>query len=97
MQVAMDLFYSEKVDFVIVEFMSWSEDFAWIRFLRDMPEIPILFVNSVKDNMTLKIHLMRMISSISFAQGPLSVLGSCWFSTRIGRKKRRVVMEAVRK
>ena len=34
---AMDRFYMEKVDFVIAEFLSWSEDFAWIRFLRDMP------------------------------------------------------------
>jgi L-arabinose isomerase len=52
MQNAMDQFYAEKVDFVIVEYLSWSEDFAWIRFLRDMPEIPILFVNPVKDKMT---------------------------------------------
>lgn len=36
---AMDHFYMEKVDFVIAEFLSWSEDFAWIRFLRDMPEV----------------------------------------------------------
>ena len=30
---AMDLFYAEKVDFIYAEFLSWSEDFAWIRFL----------------------------------------------------------------
>jgi len=52
MQRAMDLFYAEKVDFVVAEFLSWSEDFAWIRFLRDMPEIPVMFVNPVKDKMT---------------------------------------------
>ena len=51
-QRAMDLFYTEKIDFVVAEYLSWSEDFAWIRFLRDMPEIPILFVNPVKDKMT---------------------------------------------
>lgn len=51
MEHAMNLFYNEKVDFLIAEFLSWSEDFAWIRFLRDMPEIPILFVNPVKDRM----------------------------------------------
>ncbi len=50
-QTTMDLFFKEKVDFVIAEFLSWSEDFAWIRFLRDMPGIPILFVNPAKDRM----------------------------------------------
>lgn len=49
MEQAMKLFYNEKVDFTVVNFLSWSEDFAWIRFLRDMPEIPILFVNIAKD------------------------------------------------
>ena len=52
MQKAMDLFYTEKVDFIIAEFLSWSEDFAWIRFLRDMPEIPILFVNKAKEKVS---------------------------------------------
>ena len=32
---AMDAYYNAKVDFIIAEFLSWSEDFAWIRFLRD--------------------------------------------------------------
>jgi L-arabinose isomerase len=48
---AMDGFYAAKVDFVIAEFLSWSEDFAWIRFLRDMPDIPILFVNATRGQM----------------------------------------------
>ncbi len=48
---AMDVFYAQKVDFVITEFLSWSEDFAWIRFLRDMPEVPIIFVNAARDKM----------------------------------------------
>ena len=47
----MSLFYNEKVDFVIAEFLSWSEDFAWIRFLRDMPEIPMIFANVAKEKM----------------------------------------------
>jgi L-arabinose isomerase len=54
---AMLSFINEKVDFVIVEFLSWSEDFAWIRFLRDMPDIPILFVNSVKNRMSFETTL----------------------------------------
>ena len=54
---AMQAFFSEKVDFVIVEFLSWSEDFAWIHFLRDMPEIPIIFTNVAKDKMTFETTL----------------------------------------
>ncbi len=49
---AIKIFFAEDVDFVIAEFLSWSEDFAWIRFLRDMPEIPVLFVNPAKGKMS---------------------------------------------
>ena len=56
-QRAMDLFYNEKVDFVYAEFLSWSEDFAWIRFLRDCPDIPILFCNVAKPRMTFETTL----------------------------------------
>ena len=49
---SMDMFYAAKVDFVIAEFLSWSEDFAWIRFLRDMPQVPVIFVNVAKGRMT---------------------------------------------
>lgn len=54
---AMDLFYNEKVDFIYAEFLSWSEDFAWIRFLRDCPDIPILFCNVAKPKMTFETTL----------------------------------------
>lgn len=37
------LFVAEDVDFIIAVFMSWSEDFAWVRFLRDIPDIPMIF------------------------------------------------------
>lgn len=56
-QRAMDVFYNEKVDFIIAEFLSWSEDFAWIRFLRDCPQIPIIFVNVAKDKMAFETTL----------------------------------------
>lgn len=49
---AMSLFYTEKVDFIIANFLSWSEDFAWVRFLRDMPDIPILFANIAADKVS---------------------------------------------
>lgn len=46
---AMSLFYNNKVDVVLALFMSWAEDFAWIRFLRDMYDIPIIFASIVRD------------------------------------------------
>ena len=54
---AMDLFYNAKVDFIYAEFLSWSEDFAWIRFLRDCPDIPIIFCNVAKPRMTFETTL----------------------------------------
>lgn len=51
---AIDRFTAEKVDFVIAEFLSWAEDFAWVRFLRDMPQIPILFVNVARDHVSFR-------------------------------------------
>ena len=54
---AMDLFYNDKVDFIYAEFLSWSEDFAWIRFLRDCPDIPIIFCNVAKSRMTFETSL----------------------------------------
>lgn len=56
-QKAMDLFYEKKVDFVYAEFLSWSEDFAWIKFLRDCPAMPILFCNVAKDRMSFETTL----------------------------------------
>jgi L-arabinose isomerase len=40
---AMAQFIREEADMVFALFLSWSDDFAWIRFLRDMPPIPIFF------------------------------------------------------
>jgi L-arabinose isomerase len=42
---AMDLFHTDKVDCIFAFFLSWSEDFAWIRFLRDMYPIPVFFAH----------------------------------------------------
>ena len=47
---AMDLFQREKVDCIFALFLSWSEDFLWVRFLRDMPPIPILFASKIRDS-----------------------------------------------
>ena len=54
---AISLFFREKVDFVYAEFLSWSEDFAWIRFLRDCPQMPILFCNVAQARMSFETTL----------------------------------------
>ena len=54
---ALHLFFEENVDFVYAEFLSWSEDFAWIRFLRDCPEMPIIFCNVAKPRMSFETTL----------------------------------------
>ena len=53
-QRAIDGFTAAKVDYVLAIFLSWAEDFAWIRFLRDMPECPILFAHRMRDEINLK-------------------------------------------
>lgn len=45
---AMAAFSSAQPDMIFASYLSWAEDFAWIRFLRDMPQIPILFATIVK-------------------------------------------------
>ena len=54
---AMRQFFNDKVDFIVAEFLSWSEDFAWIRFLRDCPDIPMIFTNVAKPRMTFETTL----------------------------------------
>ncbi len=49
---SMNLFITEKVDFIVAEFLSWAEDFNWVRFLRDIPDIPVLFVNMARESVT---------------------------------------------
>ena len=54
---ALRMFFDQKVDFVYAEFLSWSEDFAWLHFLRDCPEMPIIFCNVAKPRMTFETTL----------------------------------------
>lgn len=49
LDVAMNLFYNRKVDCILALYLSWAEDFAWVRFLRDAFEVPILFGCIVKE------------------------------------------------
>lgn len=46
---AISTFFNEKVDCVVASYLSWAEDFAWIRFLRNMPEVPMLLASFVRE------------------------------------------------
>ena len=46
----MEQFHKEKVDCVFALFLSWSEDFVWVRFVRDMAPMPVLFAHRVRDS-----------------------------------------------
>lgn len=46
---AVALFREERVDFIYAEFLSWSEDAAWVEFLREDLDIPILFAHVVRE------------------------------------------------
>ena len=52
-QRAIDAFVADKVDYVLAIYLSWAEDFAWIRFLRDMPPCPVLFMHRMRDKIEL--------------------------------------------
>lgn len=86
-------FTNAGVDFIIAEFLSWSEDFAWIRFLRDMPEIPMIFANVAKDKMAFTDTLEEDDFIEYLCSGTLvgSLEGSGSIS-RIGRKHVKTVM-----
>jgi L-arabinose isomerase len=49
MDQAVARFTNESVDMIFAHFLSWSDDFAWIRFLRDMGTMPILFATISRD------------------------------------------------
>ncbi|MBR3145165.1 MAG: hypothetical protein IKF53_04675 [Clostridia bacterium] len=50
---AVKKFYNEKVDGVVACFLSWAEDFAWIRFLRELPPMPLMLVSFVRDSLSI--------------------------------------------
>jgi L-arabinose isomerase len=50
LRAAIRRFAESDIDMVFAHFMSWSDDFAWIRFLRDMPEMPIFFAGLNRDS-----------------------------------------------
>ena len=42
---------SEDVDMIFAHFLSWADDFAWVRFLRDIGDMPIMYATIVRDNL----------------------------------------------
>ncbi len=51
---AMRAFQEEQVDFVFALFLSWSEDFTWVRFLRNMPTVPVFFACRTRDSISFR-------------------------------------------
>ena len=51
---AIDSFVTSRVDCVLETLLSWGEDYAHIRFLRDMPPCPVLFAQRTADEIGLK-------------------------------------------
>lgn len=52
LSAAIRAFEQERVDGVFAMFLSWSEDYAWVRFLRDMPPVPVFFVCPTRDSIS---------------------------------------------
>lgn len=51
LETSMRAFDNAAVDMVFACFLSWSDDYAWARFLRDMRPIPVLFASIVRDRL----------------------------------------------
>ncbi len=47
----LNLFGNAKVDCICAIYLSWAEDYAWIRFLREMPSVPLFFASIVRDEL----------------------------------------------
>lgn len=47
-------FYNEDCDCAVAILLSWAEDFAWIHFLRELPDsIPMFFASVVRDSLSI--------------------------------------------
>lgn len=47
---ALALFQREKADCIFAAFLSWTEDFLWVRFLRDVGSVPVLYALRVRES-----------------------------------------------
>lgn len=55
---AMARFVTERTDGVVAIHLSWTEDFNWIRFLRDMPPCPVMLACVVRDQLNFDVVSM---------------------------------------
>ncbi len=49
-------FVENQVDMVLVVFLSWSQDAAWVRLLRDLPPLPMLLYCPARENVGFDAH-----------------------------------------
>ena len=85
-KTAIKCFIENEIDMVFAHFMSWSDDFAWIRFLRDMPEIPIFFAGIKRDKLGFDNSFTedRFVEFLS-AGSLVGLLEACGSATRFNR------------
>ncbi|MDD4152351.1 MAG: hypothetical protein PHD91_01360 [bacterium] len=88
---ALKLFVNEDVDFVLTTFMSWSEDFTWVRFLRDVPDLPLVFYLPVEEK-----GFENAVSEDDFAQflvagGLVGMLEGSGSLKRLAKRARTIV------
>lgn len=86
-KVYMKTFHQEDVDYIFVSHLSWTEDRNWIRFLRDMPEVPILFASITRE----RIPFENTFTDDNFCQllvcnGLVGTMEASGSATRFGRK-----------
>lgn len=91
MKAAMEAFQVAGVDMVFAHFLSWSDDFAWVRFLRDMPEIPVFFAGISREEPGFEDSLTedRFIEFLS-AGGLVGMLEASGSARRFGRPMMRM-------
>lgn len=88
---AIDLFQKEKVDLIIVCFLTWAEDAAWIEILKNIGEIPILYWEYMTGFYTTGQYTALELYHNSGIVGALQGSGSI---KRFGKKFKLVIGEA---
>jgi L-arabinose isomerase len=88
---ALDLFQKEKVDLVIVCFLTWAEDAAWLEILKNIGETPILYWEYMSGFYTTKQYSALELYHNSGIVGALQGSGSM---KRFGKKFKLVIGEA---
>ena len=86
---AMRMFVTEDVDAVLAVHISWTEDFNWIRFLRDMPPMPVMLACVTRESMGFE--RVTMDSSFTRAMASCNVVGALEASGNIERVGRSMV------